>query len=380
MHILILPSWYISSYNALQGIFFKEQAEALAKYGNKVGVISIQDVGIRNIIRQKKLELSKMYIFENRVHTYRFQYLNIIKNNFLIKKFELYYFKRMWTQYIKEQGIPDIVHLHSYLAGDFALYIKEKYNIPFVVTEHNSGFARNTISIKNLDKAKEIFEKSASNIAVSEKLGTLLKNKFTLNFKYIPNIVNMDFFNIKKTVKKNTYDFIHIAYLDRNKNQTMLIRAFYRVFRNQAKIKLTIVGDGVEYDNLYKLIKELNMQDQILLFGRANREEVKNLLQHSDAFVLSSIYETFGVVVIEAMSCGLPVVATKCGGPESIVTSGKVGLLSDIDENQFSEKLLEMYNKRKSFNPEYIRKYVEENFSEKAVTLKLNDVYEKARK
>ncbi len=377
MHILILPSWYPTTYDPLLGVFFKEQAEALVKQGMKVGLIALQDVGIRNIIHQKKFELSSQQFVDNGVHTYRLQYLDIIKNERLTKKFKMFFFKRMFQKYIEENGLPDVVHLHSFLAGDLALYVKQKYNVPYVVTEHISGFIRNTIAVQDLEKARNIFEHSEYNIAVSEPFSELMQNKFTLPFSYIANIVNIDFFTVKKSVKKDIFDFIHVAHLDKNKNQAMLIRSFTHAFKNNAHVKLTIAGHGVEYGNLNSLVKKLNMQDQITLFGRASREEVKRLLQNSEAFVLSSKYETFGVVAIEAMACGLPVLATKCGGPESIVNSENVGLLSAIDESEFSKKLLEMYSKRKTFDSDYIRKYVEENFSEKAISLKLEDLYTK---
>jgi len=380
MHILVIPSWFVSSYNALQGVFFKEQAEALVKFGHKVGVITLQDVGIRNILKQKKLDLSNRSFIENGVHTYRFQYLDVLNVPSITRKIRMLLFARMFEKYIKDHGLPDIVHLHSFMAGDFAMYIKEKYNVPFVVIEHLSGFARDRISLEDLGKAKMVFEKSDYNIAVSRQLGALLGEKFTLDFNYIPNIVNIDFFKIKKSVKKESYNFINVAHLDKNKNQDMLIRAFTHVFKHKSNIKLTIAGYGIEYNTLDKLIKELQMEGQISLYGKASREEVKTLLQNSDAFVLSSQVETFGVVLIEAMACGLPVVATKCGGPESIINSEKVGLLSEIDEKKLSEKLLEIYEKRECFDADYIRKYVENNFSEEAVCLKLNDVYEKVRK
>ena len=306
------------------------------------------------------------------------QYLDIFKSTTIKRKMKMAFFIKMFATYIKEHGLPDVVHLHSFLAGDFALYVKEKYNIPFVVTEHLSGFARDNMSSNDLDKAKNVYESSDYNIAVSMHFRNLLQDKFSLDFNYIPNIVNLEFFTIKNTVKKDTYDFINIALLDKNKNQDMLIRAFSRAFKKDENIKLTIVGDGVEYNNLDDLIKKLNMKDQISLFGRASRDEVKMLLQNSDAFVLSSQYETFGVVVIEAMACGLPVVATKCGGPESIITSDKLGLLSEIDKSQFSEKLLEMYDRRMNFDSRYIRDYIERDFSEKSICAKLDDIYKKA--
>jgi glycosyltransferase involved in cell wall biosynthesis len=80
-------------------------------------------------------------------------------------------------------------------------------------------------------------------------------------------------------------------------------------------------------------------------------------------------------VVIEAMSCGLPVVATRCGGPESIVDSNALGYLSDIDEEDLSLKLSQLYEHYHKFDKSYIRKHVVDNFSKEYVVSKLIKIY-----
>jgi glycosyltransferase involved in cell wall biosynthesis len=377
MHILILPSWYITASNPLSGIFFKEQAESLAKYGDKVGVISIQENHIRSSFKQKKQPYSNKHFLENGINTYSIEYLTIPRFTKIKVKIKKIIFKKIFGKYIKDNGLPDIVHVHSFMVGEFAIWIKEKYNIPYVVTEHYSGFALNNISNKDLDKANKVFEKSNYNIAVSKNFKDLLENKFKKSFTYLPNIVNIHFFEISDKNSEKDFHFINIAFINKNKNQDMLIRAFTNSFAKKSHIKLTIVGDGPEYERLKGLIKKLNMENQIFLYGKASRDEVKTLLQKTDAFVLSSRYETFGIVMIEAMACGLPVIATKCGGAESIVTSNKVGLLSDINEMQLSKKINELYENRFNYDSKYIREYVENNFSEEIVIEKLKEIYSK---
>jgi glycosyltransferase involved in cell wall biosynthesis len=189
------------------------------------------------------------------------------------------------------------------------------------------------------------------------------------------------FFNIRSKPKnQNEFKFINIAFLDKKKNQNMLIYAFEKAFKDKPDIKLTIVGNGLEYNNLFNLIKELNMEKQISLYGKANRDEVKKLLQNSDVFVLSSKYETFGVAVVEAMACGLPVVSTKCGGPESIIIDDRLGYLSDLNVNDLSNKILEINQNRDKFNSKYIREYIENNFSEKFVVSKLQEIYREIKR
>jgi glycosyltransferase involved in cell wall biosynthesis len=381
MHILIIPSWYPNSYDKLNGIFFKEQAEALAKREHKIGVIALSQVTVHNIKKEGKFTFSNRDFIENNVTTYLKEYpilprlhrtLNICQS---IKKF---HFKKLFKKYIEKEGLPDIVHLHSFSHGDLAMWIKEIYNVPFIVTEHTSAFSRNLLSPKEIIFAKKVFQSSSKNLAVSKQFASLLRNITECTFEYLPNIVNTGFFDCNKKQNSNSFQFINIANLLPNKNHKGLIKAFKQSFGEQKNINLLIVGDGSEYSNLQKLIIEQNLSDQVSLFGLARRKEVKDLLQQSDAFVLSSIYETFGVVIIEAMACGLPVVATRCGGPESIVANDKIGFLSEIDESNLSEKMSQLYDKKDKFDSDYIRQYVQDNFSEDAVCLKLEDVFNKA--
>ncbi len=372
MHILVLPSWYPNKNNLLSGIFFKEQSEALAKQYIKVGCIAINESSPRDILNKKEFTFDYYDDIINDVNTigvlypiaYRLKGLRTIVRKII--------FKFLFKSYIKKYGNPDLVHLHRFVYGDLAIWIKEKYKIDYVVTEHSSGFERDLYNEKELAFAKKVFKNSKSNICVSNELKKLLEKKFYLKFKYIPNSIDTEYF-LPKSTQKIKFDFMNIAFLNKNKNQYMLIEAFTKIFYDNKDVQLTIVGSGSEYDNLNSLIQKLNMQQQIKLYGAANRKEVLELLQNSDAFVLSSHYETFGVVIIEAMSCGLPVVATKCGGPESIVVNDKLGKLVDIDIENLSKGMLELYHKK--YDSKYIRNYVVDNFSDDVVSSKLLQMY-----
>ncbi len=375
MHILVIPSWYMYSDKPLLGIFFKEQAEMLAKYDNQVGLIAVQPIDIITVFEHKKLEFKKEKFIENGVTTYKWQYPEIPKIH-LIKEFiKLKIFKKMFYEYVEVNGLPDVVHLHSFMHGNLAIWLKEKFKIPFVVTEHSSVFGRNLISNSKLKFSKNIFLQASFLMAVSYKLQVLLKRKLDLSFSLLSNSVDCEFFYPEIIKKKQGFQFINIAFLNKNKNQDMLIKAFTKSFQDNQYVSLIIVGSGPEYKRLQHIIKSLDMQNQITLYGEASREEVRELLQQSDAFVLSSQYETFGVVAIEAMACGLPVVATKCGGPESIVRDTKVGILTDINENSLATAMEEIY-KNNNYEANYIANYAKENFSEEAVYKKLEKVYE----
>jgi len=380
VHILIIPSWYPNTYNNLYGIYVKEQAEALVKYGIKAGVISIEEINLLQILKNKKFEFFSSLDNENGVSTYSTQYPVPPKMHWLRKAYKKRVFKKIFNKYLKEQGLPDVIHLHTFIVGELAMWIKETYGIPYVVTEHFTGFSRDIISDSEMVRAKKIFDNSSSNIAVSDEFRSLLEDKTGKDFVYIPNVVNMDFFTLRQVQNREEFHFVNIAFLDKKKNHSTLIRAFYKAFGSQPNMRLTIAGDGPEYQVLKKLIWDLNLERQVFLYGRASRDEVKRLLHDSDAFVLSSKHETFGVVLIEAMSCGLPVLATRCGGPESIVIDEKLGMLCDANEESLTNKLKLIVKKREYYDPKLIRDEVKKYFSEEVVVSQLIKVYNKVLK
>ncbi|MBD3789217.1 MAG: glycosyltransferase [Campylobacterales bacterium] len=375
MHILILPSWYVNSFHPLSGIFFKEHAEALSKYNHTVGVIALNEIGIRELFRQKRMACSYKSYVQNGVLTHTVEYPAIPKLMWLRKYIQFFIFKKMFKAYVGKHGLPDIIHLHSFYAGELAIWVKERYGIPFVVTEHFSGFGRDVMGQKDIESARKVYEAADYRIAVSKRFVSLLESRFRQDFHYIPNMVNTDFFEAQSEhIQNDGFIFINVAFLNQNKNQEMLIHAFTNAFKGEEKIKLTIVGDGPEYNRLAALIDQLAMKKQITLFGRATREEVRGLFQRSNVFVLSSRYETFGVSIIEALASGLPVVATKCGGAQSIVDE-TVGLLCEIDVKDMGDKMIQMYEHQAEYNKSIIQQYVRDHFSEGVIVGRLEGIY-----
>jgi glycosyltransferase involved in cell wall biosynthesis len=340
MHILLLTSSYKSEFNTVSALFFRDQALALKNNEMQVGVICPLPISLKLVWQRKSINFNDEEYNDNGIYTHVSPFLSVPKWFERSQKIRLSLGKQMFKKYVTNNGKPDIVHVHSFLIGELALWIKEKYSIPFVVTEHSSGFFKKVYSQKTIIFAKKVFENSKACIAVSEQFCKLLKDLFNISFKYIPNVVDTSFFTMKEKSDRDEYVFLNIGHLDEKKNQAELIRAFSNQFNGNQKYQLKIVGQGNEFTK-------------------------------SDCFVLASRFETFGVVLIEAMSCGLSVLSTKSGGPESIIIDNKLGLLCEHDE---LEKGLIKITKKK-FNNKLIRDYVLDHFSEKVVAHKLIQVY-----
>lgn len=170
------------------------------------------------------------------------------------------------------------------------------------------------------------------------------------------------------------FKFISVGHLIYPKGHDILIKAFSKANLGEY-VTLSIVGAGVEEKNLRKLIRQLGLTERVFLLGLKNKEEVRDLLLQSDAFVLTSRKETFGVVYIEAMAKGLPVIATACGGPEEFVNENNGLLVPVNDVESTAEALVEMYSGSDMYDKSAISEYCMANFSEKEIVRKIVEVY-----
>lgn len=383
MHILIIPSWYPLFKGDIGGSFFREQAIALKKSGHKVGVIYPQ---IRSVLDIKGI-FTKPFGHraenDNGVETFRWYSINPFpKLPELSRRYWVSCGLRLFDLYVKKYGKPNIIHVHSLLnAGYLAQLIYEKYDIPYVVTEHSSAFSRNLISEDVIYSLKSVVLHAKGCIAVSRIFSEYLEGKFPSSvWQYIPNIVNDSFFENGEEVFINQAEkkrIISICSLNKNKNTALLIKAFSQVLlqlENDA-VELVIGGDGEERHNLNILVKELKLENNVKFLGTLSRNQVKEEIKKSSLFVVSSKYETFGVVAIEALALGKPVVATKCGGPESIITSD-VGILVENDSvSDLAKGILHVCTHLENYDAQRLKNYCFNNFSEIKVIDKLNEIY-----
>lgn len=377
MHILIIPSWYPTKQNNINGIFFKEQAKAIAKSDNtnKVGVISATYTSIISAFKSQSFKYGYIKTENSNFKEYIFSFPAFPKNKYYNQKFASYMCKKMFISYIKENGLPDMIHLHSFEFAELVIWIHKTYNIPYVYTEHASAFYRNNVTKKEKKLIKVLVEHSSCNFAVSQKLAILLSSMFKTDFLMMPNFIDVSYFKCNNTIKNKLFTFINIAGLQANKNHILLLHTFKEFQKKYPKSKLCIYGDGPEKESLISLSQKIKIDEKVIFGGKIGREEVKNNLCKSHCFILSSKVETFGVVAIEAMSCGIPVVSTKNGGTESIITNNKVGILCEQDKSSMFQAMEKLYLNYDSCDNTFIREHVINNFSEEAIVKKLINIY-----
>jgi L-malate glycosyltransferase len=336
LHVLFIVKHFNNSYNMGSGVFFKEQALAVAQTGVKTGLIAVNFVSWKHILKTWKFNFGLKFFKYDKIQAVVYQtpvlpffrILNHARRDRILKKLS--------KKYIQRYGQPHLCHVHSFYCGNEAIRLKQQNNIPYIITEHYSDFARNLLNSKELEIAGSVFHHSSKRIAVSEEFLSLLEKKFDMPFSYLPNIVDVKkFAPFEKG--NNTCNILSVGSLDTNKNHSLLIKAFAK-FNNKKSI-LTLVGDGPLMNKLKELVKHLQVEDRVVFAGYVAHEKLPTYYQKADLLVVPSKYETFGIVVIEALSCGIPVVSTPVGIAPSILKDTKMGYLCKNDESDMCEKI-----------------------------------------
>ena len=380
MHIMFIPSWYSNVRNKVHGSFFKEQASELQKAGVKV-TVAYNEVWPLTMIGKIHEEKGLNYNIEDGLKTYRYKNYNYIPKNALMFKVFNKRMEKLYKDIVKKEGPIDIIHAQSSLWGGIsAAYISEKYNIPLVITEHSSVERGPYVKNSYVPFIRDSYKKAKKVITV----GNGLKNEIQAlsgrnDIEVIGNLVDLSKFTIKKRIQNEKFIFFSLAFLEGEKGFDTLIKAFAKKFKDKEAM-LYIGGDGSQRAWLEALAQENGVKKQIIFLGALSRDDVAKWMNKCDCFVLPSRYETFGVVYIEALASGRPVIGALNGGAEDIINNLNGYLVPIDDIDKLAEKMLELYKKIDSYNEEEIRSDCLKRFSPEVIVNKIISVYKEVLK
>ncbi|WP_394883542.1 glycosyltransferase [Clostridium baratii] len=379
MNILVIPSWYENKNNKTHGSFFKEQAKSLADRGHNVYILYVDIIRFNEIGRMITTEKYKFYDDgELKVFRKKFIKLPKLSEKYVIKNVELG-IKDLYEKFIKDKIKIDVIHAHSFIWGGYAgVKLSKKYNIPIMVTEHYTGYSRNIFSNEEKNILKYAINSCDKCIAVSNGLKSDMKNYTNRNIDIIYNMVDTEKFRFDKNknlIKENRSKFIFssVCYLMKKKGIDILLKAFKVAFNNDDTVELHIGGDGEERSNLEDLTKELGIQNKVKFYGYLNRDSVVNLMKSSECFVLPSRYETFGVVYIEALALGKPVIATNTDAIFDIVNDNNGIIVEKENIKQLSEALRYIKENYHKYDQELISKECILKFSKDVIVKEIEN-------
>jgi glycosyltransferase involved in cell wall biosynthesis len=380
-HILVLPSWYPSPGHPLNGVFFREQAKILHEAGFPVGVVFPDLRRLRTMspdaLRENHFQVSAGR--EKGLPTVRLNGWNVPSAR-LRRRLFCQGAKILAGCYARRYGVPDLVHAHSTLwAGVGAVDIAEELGSRVMITEHHSGFIRDQIRSWQVPWIERSLERADRLTAVSAHLQSALKPFASGTDIYVtPNVVDADHFELADRRGHEGFTFLTVSFLNHKKAVDVLIEAFALAFGDSDDVRLTVGGDGPLRNELKELARRRGVGSQIQFLGMLNRREVRNVMGKADGFVLPSLWETFGVVLIEAMATGLPVLATRCGGPEELVGEETGILVEPGDVHDLAAGLRELRRTASSYTPEAIRERTVNRYGKRAFVRRMSAHYSAA--
>jgi len=380
--VLFLPSWYPVPQNPLAGIFIKKHAQAASAFAD-VTVLYVKMHSDQKLPRHHLQSEVEDGVLTVRVccRTSSFPILKRFVN--LIR-----YLRgvRIGLKALrKDWGRPQLVHVQvAWPAGLAALLLNLVSKIPYILTEHWSGYTTSSADFKaggTLMRlaARIIFRRARTVTAVSRYLAAAIyahdlpQNKVVI----VPNVVGIPSKVKSRPKTTRVVRVLSVSMLhDRSKNISGLLKAFAELARRHSHVYLHLVGDGKDRAELTNLARRLGVLDKSVFFeGYVPNDEICHWLAKAHYFVLNSNYETFSVVTAEAIAHGVPVVVTKCGGPEEFV-SEEIGVLVERgNQHNLLEGLRFMTKNWSRYNPAKLRGYAKIRFSPEVVGRQLYEIY-----
>ncbi|MDQ3685328.1 MAG: glycosyltransferase, partial [Acidobacteriota bacterium] len=263
-----------------------------------------------------------------------------------------------------------------------------QYRVPVIITEH-ALWQPNWMDKSALVRWQALWaaKHSAFQIAVSNALRESIVH-FTNSpekVHVIPNGVETDIFRLSENgAGRKPNQILYVGFINFNKGVDVLLHAMRKLLRHKPEARLVLVGGStyrntrLQEERLRGLARELSLDEHVEFAGAKTPAEVARYMSESSLLVLPSHKESFGSVLVEALACGTPVVATRCGGPEDIV-SERVGLLVPKgDADALAVGIAKVLDGRRLYDAARLRAYALGNFTWEHVARRTIELYDKA--
>jgi len=376
-HILILASWYPNRYTPFNGDFVQRIAKVTSE-DYKVTVLHITpktELGASELTIHTHSEDFEEWIYYQKKSPKALQLRSFLREGI-----------QLFKQIENKRGKLDFCHVQViWKMGLLAYWLKKKYGLPYYITEHWTGYLPQNYQLKKNSlrlMSKLVARNALSFITVSQNLGSAIKELGFIKKEahVLPNIVRWAEHKITQN-PESPFTFIHLSnFREEQKNVSGIVKAFAIALKSNNNMRL-ILGGSAENEPLQLLAKNLEIPEQNLLFlPEMEHNEALEHIAKSNILVCFSNYETFAITCAEALCMGVPVIYTRCGGPEEYINSEQGISIKIKDENALSQAMIEVSTGKKSFDSEKIKISARALFSNENWKAKLREIYKSSNR
>ncbi|MEZ4677709.1 MAG: glycosyltransferase [Caldilineaceae bacterium] len=380
LKILFITPWYPTAENPVNGVFVREHAKAVGLYDD-VAVLHFAGHQPTLVQSYKVEEVTDPSLTEG-IPTYTFQY-RTAAIEWLSHPIRFWNYLRAF-RYLRKHGFrPDVIHANIHVVSLPAIFLGYLFRIPVVITEHHSAFPRRSLTPRRLWEARIAFRRACRVLPVSKALQSgIVQYGIDARFQIVPNVVDMKLFQPPPSTAAPTESqdcrLLCVATMpaDDVKGISYLLEAVAQLRKSTDRWQLQIVGDGEARQTYLAQAGRLDLLDKVEFTGRKSKAEVADFMQAADLFVLPSVWDNMPCVIIEAMACGLPIVATQVGGIPEMVDETSGVLVSPRDVNALCTVLSSMLQHYTQYDRYQIAANAQERYSQEAVGHILHSIYQ----
>lgn len=283
-----------------------------------------------------------------------------------------------WRALTESGFAPDLIHAHVFTAGVGAALLGARHRLPVVVSENYTGFPRGTVRGLQRRLAAFAFSRADAVCPASEDLRRHIEALgITARFRVVPNAVDTQVF-APLDQPRPPGRALFVALLDEKKGMPHLLAALSRLRASGRYLALDVVGDGPRRGDYERLARDLGLADALIFHGIQEKAVVASMMQRASFLVLPSLWENLPNVLIEAMACGLPVLATEVGGVPELVDEQAGLLVPPGDPVALERGLLHMLNHHTEYGGPATVRRAHERYSLEAVGRQFEAVYAEA--
>ena len=334
LRVLFITAWHPTARRPAVGVFVREHARAVQQYADVVVLhcagADLLARGLWRVWREDDPALTAG------IPTYRVAHRDLAIPGVTSLSY-IWSAIRAAGEVAAEGFEPDIIHAHIYEAGVPAVLFGRRRRIPVIITEHSSDFPRRRLPPLQVLKARFAFARAERVLPVSQALKrSIEQHGISSRFTVVPNAVDTDLFRPLPELHRPAapHRLLYVGSLIPVKGLDLLLRALGKLRSLREDWHLDVMGDGSERAAYRALSEELGLHGCVTFRGQGSKTDVAGLMAHADLLVVPSRWDNAPCVIIEAMACGLPVLATRVGGIPELVTD-EIGALvpgEDVDQ------------------------------------------------
>lgn len=379
--IVVLVSWYPTKENQIQGHFFRERSRLLERH-NDVIILYFRKSSLKNLLNREYTKVKplldpqvmvipKLLISKESVLFLLLPHVIYRKLKVIDKTVTNYFLNRILSRKLKRK--PDVIYaMSAQSCASETLYMSRKYSVPFIISEHSQI---DRTALRNKDVAQALNKCSLFIGISSDKIQEVLKLGINVNTEFVGNCVNTDRFFLKTDSVNKKFTLLFSGYYCFRKDFETFISALKILTSRGVDYQAIFVGAGGMDQGITKSkIIPRDISNNVLWISHALPSEMVNYYHQADLTVLTSISEGMPNTVLESLACGTPVISTKCGGSQDIITPENGRLVEIRDYKKLAHHIIEIYSGQLNFDSVKVRNSILRKYSHDSYRIKMQRI------